>query len=76
MTNPRSEHRACRSTFTAGNLAPLQTLITVDLVQKGPSSATNSEETGALAGKRPKASRAEEKAAYQNALEAKYVDLP
>ena len=31
---------------------------------------------GALAGKRPKASRAEEKAAYQNALEAKYVDLP
>ena len=31
---------------------------------------------GALAGKRPKASRAEEKAAYQNTLEAKYVDLP
>ena len=46
LENPRSEHRAYRSTFTAGNLAPLQTLITVNLVQKGPSSATNSEETG------------------------------
>ena len=31
---------------------------------------------GALAGKRPKVSRTEEKAAYQKALEAKYVDLP
>ena len=27
-------------------------------------------------GKRPKVSRTEEKAAYQKALEAKYVDLP
>ena len=31
---------------------------------------------GALAGKRPKVSRTEEKATYQKALEAKYVDLP
>ncbi|MEC4174870.1 type II toxin-antitoxin system prevent-host-death family antitoxin [Adlercreutzia sp. R21] len=31
---------------------------------------------GALAGKRPTASRETEKAAYREALEAKYVDLP
>lgn len=31
---------------------------------------------GMLAGKRPAASRAAEKAAYLEALEAKYVDLP
>lgn len=31
---------------------------------------------GALAGRRPAASREAEKAAYREALEAKYVDLP
>lgn len=31
---------------------------------------------GALAGKRPRATRQAEKAAYLEALEAKYVDLP